>query len=153
MRDKPYRHPKSIQWLLLLIGFIAKYLLRLVWRRPSKRSRGLIRYGDYILLVTNITTPHHWTLPGGGYKKGESTAACASREIQEELGMTISATKFHSPSAHRERIFGIEWHYDCIQTSIKTLPDISLSYELYQAQWFHVSTLPVRHSGYIDSLL
>lgn len=51
----------------------------------------IFRDGD-VLLIKRARTPYkgYWTLPGGRIEAGETAAACARREIAEELGVAIS---------------------------------------------------------------
>lgn len=45
-----------------------------------------------VLLIQRARAPYRnlWTLPGGKRETGEAIEACASREIGEELGMTVT---------------------------------------------------------------
>jgi 8-oxo-dGTP diphosphatase len=58
--------------------------------QPNAASVGLVRTGK-ILLIKRAYAPyqHLWTFPGGRMEDGETVEACAVRELQEELGVTI----------------------------------------------------------------
>ncbi len=40
----------------------------------------------------DLPWPGHWDLPGGGREGDETPAACALRELGEELGLTLAPT-------------------------------------------------------------
>ena len=60
---------------------------------PRKRaiSQMLIRSTDDRLLLCQLTYKSDWDLPGGVVEVGESPQLAVSREVQEELGLTIEA--------------------------------------------------------------
>lgn len=43
-----------------------------------------------LLIHRNTAKRTHWEIPGGKIEKGETAAAAASREIQEELGVEVN---------------------------------------------------------------
>lgn len=43
-----------------------------------------------LLIHRNTSKRTHWEIPGGKIEKGETAAAAARREIQEELGVEVS---------------------------------------------------------------
>ena len=58
---------------------------------PRKRaiSQMLIRDQDDRVLLCNLTYKQDWDLPGGVVEVGESPQLAVSREVSEELGLTI----------------------------------------------------------------
>ena len=60
---------------------------------PRKRaiSQLLIRDADGRVLVCQLTYKSDWDLPGGVVEVGESPRLAVSREVEEELGLTIPA--------------------------------------------------------------
>ena len=60
---------------------------------PRKRaiSQMLIRDRDGRVLVCQLTYKKDWDLPGGVVEVGESPMLAVSREVEEELGLTIAA--------------------------------------------------------------
>jgi 8-oxo-dGTP pyrophosphatase MutT (NUDIX family) len=60
---------------------------------PRKRaiSQMLIRTDDGRVLLCRLTYKNDWDLPGGVVEVGESPQLAVSREVQEELGLTIAA--------------------------------------------------------------
>lgn len=57
-------------------------------------SVALIR-GDEVLLIRRALPPYAnlWTFPGGRMEAGETAEACARREVQEELGVTVATLR------------------------------------------------------------
>ncbi|KQX34890.1 hypothetical protein ASD04_16035 [Devosia sp. Root436] len=57
---------------------------------PNAASVALVRDGK-VLLIKRAYAPyqHLWTLPGGRIEPGETIEQCATREISEEVGLTI----------------------------------------------------------------
>jgi 8-oxo-dGTP pyrophosphatase MutT (NUDIX family) len=60
---------------------------------PRKRaiSQMLVRDHDGRVLLCNLTYKQDWDLPGGVVEVGESPQLAVSREVSEELGLTIPA--------------------------------------------------------------
>lgn len=60
---------------------------------PRKRaiSQMLIRDEDGRVLICQLTYKNDWDLPGGVVEFGESPRLAVSREVDEELGLTIEA--------------------------------------------------------------
>ncbi|QQR38105.1 NUDIX domain-containing protein [Devosia rhizoryzae] len=61
---------------------------------PNAASVGLVREGK-ILLIKRAFAPYQnlWTFPGGRLEPGETIEQCATRELQEELAITIRNPK------------------------------------------------------------
>lgn len=72
-------------------------------RKKRNRATALVFRKGRLLLVRERGAKH-WSLPGGGMKKGEDAVAAAIRELDEEtkLVATSAAFLFHyeSPSQH-----------------------------------------------------
>ena len=72
-------------------------------RKKRNRATALVMNGGRLLLVRERGAKH-WSLPGGGMKKGEDAVTAATRELDEEtrLVATSAAYLFHyeSPSQH-----------------------------------------------------
>ena len=147
------QQPRHKAALLLIIGRLINLAARLVWRHPAPRGRGLVRAGDYVLLVCTISSPTLWTLPGGGYRRGESTADCVAREVNEETSIAIETETCSAVTKHQETLNGITWRYDCVLAAVDRPTQPVISFEIYQAGWFLLEKLPPNRSDYIDELL
>jgi 8-oxo-dGTP pyrophosphatase MutT (NUDIX family) len=80
LRDSPITESKGFR--SLLNSFL-----------PRKRaiSQMLIRDTEGRVLLCKLTYKQDWDLPGGVVEVGESPHLAVSREVQEELGLTIAA--------------------------------------------------------------
>ena len=99
---------------------------------------GLI-YEVNILLVKNINV-NHWSLPGGKINKGETPEKCIYREMKEELALSISKTNFKLG----EYVSNKEGKRDAVYIFVIKLPSkvFQKQWELQDAQWFPLSSLP-----------
>ena len=72
-------------------------------RKKRNRATALV-FREGRLLLVRERGAKHWSLPGGGMKKGEDPVAAAVRELDEETRLTAqSATylfHYESPSQH-----------------------------------------------------
>lgn len=61
-----------------------------VTRRPKRRAGGLVVRGDAVLLINSRKTPNVWIVPAGTVERGETDAAAALREVEEEAGVVCA---------------------------------------------------------------
>ena len=68
-----------------------------------------------VLLVRHSYGPDRWELPGGGVRRGEQPRAALQRELEEELGLSVSEpvplAVRPGPdrySAHRTHLFRVD---------------------------------------------
>jgi len=119
---------------------------RLYWwlRRPRTLGvRALVRDDAGRIALVRHTYADHWYLPGGGVKKGESFAAAALREVEEEIGLTGCAV---------ERILGVyhsrrEYKDDHIVLFVIRAPagaaiEVHDAREIAETGWFALEALP-----------
>ena len=60
---------------------------------PKVDVRGAVFRGDEVLLVSELIDGGRWTLPGGWADVNETPAENAVREVHEEAGLIVKATK------------------------------------------------------------
>jgi 8-oxo-dGTP pyrophosphatase MutT (NUDIX family) len=75
---------------------------------PNRAVGVVVRRGDEFLFIRQyrfIVDEHVWAIPSGGVEKGESVAAAAAREMEEETG--------YRPSKPLEHIVGYYPSYGC----------------------------------------
>ena len=62
-------------------------------RLPKKRTiaQGVLRNPAGEVLLCELSYKKEWDLPGGVVDPGESPATCVEREVEEELGIQVSA--------------------------------------------------------------
>lgn len=79
-------------------------------RKKRNRATALVLNEGRLLLVRERGA-RHWSLPGGGMKKGEDAVTAATRELHEETKLTATSATylFHyeSPSQHHH-VCGLE---------------------------------------------
>lgn len=79
---------------MIVLLRIADTLRRVVWRVFGPRTigiRGLVVDEDgRVLLVRHSYGKPTWHLPGGGVKRRESLVQALTRELREEVGVTIT---------------------------------------------------------------
>lgn len=74
------------------LGFWIGWPLFYLYFSRSTRTRILLIHDNRLLIVKNWLSSGHWSLPGGGIKKGEDPGIGAVRELYEETAINISAT-------------------------------------------------------------
>jgi 8-oxo-dGTP pyrophosphatase MutT (NUDIX family) len=102
--------------------------------------RAIVVNAQQQVLLIKQTYTKGWHLPGGGVKRGESVPAGLRRELQEEVGITLSS---------EPRLFGIYQNrfmggddYPIIYV-VKNYSQILVkSAEIAQQSWFHFAELP-----------
>jgi ADP-ribose pyrophosphatase YjhB (NUDIX family) len=125
-----------------LIGKAARFYWWFI-RPRTLGVRALVRDDAGRIALVRHTYADHWYLPGGGVKKGESFAAAALREVEEEIGLTGCAV---------ERILGVyhsrrEYKDDHIVLFVLHAPaaaaiDVRDAREIAETGWFALDALP-----------
>jgi len=96
-----------------------------------------------ILLVQRIKNPEagHWGVPGGKLDWGEAARVCAEREIEEELGIRITA----GPVLAVTDMIADDYHWVAITyraQGFEGAPAIMEAHALHDWGWFPLDALP-----------
>jgi 8-oxo-dGTP pyrophosphatase MutT (NUDIX family) len=137
------------------LGYRAAYrVLRVYWWIFRPRSSGVkcvLTHCDEILLVRHTYGPRSWELPGGSRKRGEEAEVTATREIREELGLSVDRWQ---PLGRIEVV--VDHHTDslhCFQAEIGS-PELVIDRgELAAARWFSKQSLPQPLGRYTSAIL
>jgi 8-oxo-dGTP pyrophosphatase MutT (NUDIX family) len=122
---------------------VAYNLLRLHWfvfRPYHEGVKCVLTDGNRVLLVRHTYGPDVWEVPGGSLGRREEPRTGATREVQEELGVSVSDW---APAGY------IDGHMDyrhdflyCFRAEIGS-PPLSLALgEIATARWFEFDQLP-----------
>jgi 8-oxo-dGTP pyrophosphatase MutT (NUDIX family) len=126
------------------LGYRAAYAaLRGYWfvtRPETSGVKCVLTDGDLVLLVRHTYGPRDWDLPGGSIKRGEDAADAASREMAEELGISVGdwrpLGKFEVAVDHRRDVV------HCFHAELRA-PDLVVDHgELAATRWFCRDQLP-----------
>jgi ADP-ribose pyrophosphatase YjhB (NUDIX family) len=103
----------------------------------------------HLLLTRRGIDPHKgmWDMPGGYLKNGESPEEGLAREMQEELGTTVTSLElfmtgieeYHRADVAEEARFVLSLHYRCeVPADGPLRPDDDVA----EARWFPLGALP-----------
>ena len=133
----PYT-PTALLYKLLLYP-----LLWLYWRvfRPEVLGvRCLVECEGRVLLIRNPYGPMKWELPGGGVKRGERPEEAASREVREEVGVSLTELR------ELGRYTGTEYYEKdtvvCFYARAESAALRPRRAEVYDEGWFEWGSLP-----------
>lgn len=86
----------------------------------------------------DVKYPLKWEFPGGKVEKGEEITACLSRELHEELGVTIgNPTLFH----RQEAIYPDSGHYEVSYYLVETVNGTPANRVFKRLEWVAVGDL------------
>ena len=120
----------------------ARGLWRLTRPKYSVGVVGVVFNDDHhVLMVEHVFHPYTpWGLPGGWVERNEHPALGVSRELHEELSLTVTVGPIvaadYAGAAH------LDLAYLCAAQG----PVGALSYELLQYGWFDPDDLPETHT-------
>ena len=72
--------------------------------------------------------PPVWELPGGGLDFGESPQQALTREVKEEMGLTVTSVAklpLYTWNMRREKTRGMEWYYSFLLAYKFEIKDLS----------------------------
>jgi ADP-ribose pyrophosphatase YjhB (NUDIX family) len=144
-------------------------VLLLVWRRvPRIARRWLVRLaapsftvgaacviarGDGTILLVRLVYRNGWGLPGGLIKRNEDVAACARREVAEEVGLEVELTS--------EPAVVVDSRPQRVDVVFRARPAAGVdpdaafasSAEIREARWFPVDELPRLQHEAVSALM
>ena len=128
--------------------------LRVYWFLTRPQVSGVkcvLTDGERVLLVRHTYGPRGWDLPGGSIKRGETPATAASREMNEELGISIeqwqALGQFKVEVDHRRD------YVHCFQAELGAAEIVLDRGELAAASWFPRHGLPSDLARYTRPIL
>jgi len=139
MADKTLQ--RRIARVLQRSPFLMKLAYRVIRRFQPRFSVGvvavIINAQGQVLLAEHTFHPiAPWGLPGGWIKRGESLAACAQREVREELALDIDIDRLLTVEITKEG------HVDAAVLGHPRGEVGALSFELTDYGWFDMNRLP-----------
>ena len=142
---------------------VALLLLRAWWAIGRTRSSGVrcvLRHGDDILLVRHSYGDRRWMLPGGRVRRGEDPKAAATREIDQELGLTCrdwTVTGCNAArSGYRRRSKADAFRRHTTWYLAGEAADRAVrrrAAEIDDARWFSPAALPADRSDALDEAM
>ena len=120
---------------------VALFFYSYTFRTPRARVV-LVNEQDEILFVQSWLSSNSWALPGGGVDRGESPAGAATRELREEVGITL-------PESSLEPLITLKsWGHDEVaflaHVRKGNLPEeLPNKFEIKDAKWFSLNHLPM----------
>jgi mutator protein MutT len=129
-------------------------LLQFYWYIVHPKATGVkcaLLREDRVLLIRNSYGLRLWTLPGGGVKRGETIESAVIREMQEEVGISITNPKncgsmSYDEDHRRDKV----WIFVAKASSEQFLID---GIEIEEARWFPIVELPPRKSHLLKEFL
>lgn len=124
------------------------------WFLFRPRTRGvkcLIKQDGSVLMVRNTYGKMHWTFPGGRINRRESPENAVSREVKEEVGITIVNPRYLGEYRSRRYYKGDTVH--CYLAEV-TGPRFTIdAIEIQEAAWFPAGYLPYPRSFAVTEVL
>lgn len=93
--------------------------------QPLLGCNGLVRDGERILLVKRGRPPlqGYWSLPGGMVDLGETLAQTVAREVREETGLIVEATRFlgYADAIDLDSAGRVQYHFVLMNFEVRLL--------------------------------
>ncbi len=94
-------------------------------------ASALILHGDKILFVRSARTQRYWAFPGGRSEHGENPSETAIREVEEEVGISVTLTR----ELGKYVVEASEFEITCFVAEAATM-DLKLDdEEILEARW------------------
>ncbi len=117
----------------------------LIWIliRNTRRSGVLVMCDSEVLLVKNVISGDDlWTLPGGGNKGSEADKVCATRELKEELGITIDPVDLRELGEYNNKGRGYSYTSALFMLACDKGRKLKKGHELQAMDWFPIKSMP-----------
>lgn len=135
---------RHMAYIIGRVGYWLAWPAHYVYLRRSTRTRILLVHGSRVLVVRNWLSDGKWGLPGGGVHRGEPLVQAALRELQEEVGITVSpqALRHAGRGIYRDHGLHFAYHRFVVFAEQETIPKLQW-YEIAAASWldYHELTL------------
>jgi ADP-ribose pyrophosphatase YjhB (NUDIX family) len=118
-------------------------LMRFYWRIFGKdiiEVRCLIVYDGRVLLIRHSYGPEGWSLPGGGARRNESPVAAVSREVKEEVGISLPSVNQIEVNRFQPKHMPIKSF--CFVAEVASADFKLNGAEVAEARWFGLRDLP-----------
>lgn len=107
---------------------------------PLLGCNGLIRDGERILLVKRGRPPlqGYWSLPGGMVDLGETLAQTVAREVREETGLIVEATRFlgYADAIDLDQSGRVQYHFVLMNFEVRILGgELLAGDDAQEARW------------------
>lgn len=120
-------------------------------RPTSLGTKIVVEYDNKFLLVRISYLHKGWTFPGGGVDKNESFKQGALRELREETGIVVNDLveigQYESGRNFKKNI--VKCFYLTTDSDKVTIDN----FEILEARWFDLETLPENRSDSVDQIL
>jgi 8-oxo-dGTP diphosphatase len=118
---------------------VAYRMMRVYWRLTHASTHGALValwHNGKILLVKNSYVPY-WSLPGGYVNAGESAIDAALRELKEEVGLEVPASKLIRAVDLEHEWEGKREHVEIFSLEVDAPPSIAVDHrEVVAAHFF-----------------
>lgn len=113
---------------------------------PIAAAIGVVVRSNQVLLVRRINPPDagKWGFPGGKIEAGESVHSAAAREVREETGVVVRATKILTAidAFDRDEKDALRTHYVLIAVLCDWLSGVpQAADDVSEAAWFEIAAV------------
>lgn len=121
----------------------------------QERARVVIFNDQRQVLFIHEVASNRWSLPGGGIEKDETPLEAVVREVKEETGLTIDASKFQLLGVLRKPDVQIDYVAHIFTVTVHGA-DTAWRFngrEVLAIEWFDLDNLPVKISRVTEAVL